>query len=772
MRDVFTTRFKLYSIVIVPLLALSFYSFNIFIEKRAVLDEMNNLKNLSYLALEISDLVHELQKERGISSLFLASKEKDFSKKLSKQRLLTDKSFSDLTILLDSFVNVKYGKDFQERLKASITKFGALGAKRNAIDSYTLSLEDSINYFTTVNHGFLETVGLIPSFTTIHEMGNMFLAFHFLQDMKEHSGIVRAILSAVFHMDTFERGLYVKYIESVHEEEYSKKYFLNLGSLKSRAIFFQESSKEVTREVRRMQNIAVEKGTEGGFGIDPEHWFDMKTKEIDNLGRVVFLFSREILEVANAEQKEARYALVISISLSLAAILFAIIIMRNLLHSNKKINQYTAKMEMALRMAEDALTFLLKPPGLTPFFITSPMYHTARTVGGGDALRWIRFRSRYAGVYLHDVSGHDIEETLLNILATALADDCKTNPQKKSVSLPSVFLTDMNKGLTKFCEKTGHFITAVYALMEFDSREIKLSLAGHPAPWLINPDGSMEMVGKQGFMLGQFDINLEDSNRYSDVSLMLKTGQLLLIYSDGLMEEKDENGVEFETKLKGKILPRLKGMEPNDAYNLVKSEFELHLNGGRPEDDVSFVFIGSRPAEKYETLEFRPGPPLLTFIMEHKQYVCPIKNHEPAPLPNSKNIDSESTFREIHHLEDTYKPIIEKLSQDGWSAQKMNEIEVSLGELVINAIMHGNLASDIHNVQISHILHNGILEVSVFDEGKGFDGAKLSQVIEEDDLLKESGRGLSMISMYADTICFNDAGNKCWTIFTKEEALD
>lgn len=438
------------------------------------------------------------------------------------------------------------------------------------------------------------------------------------------------------------------------------------------------------------------------------------------------------------------------------------------LKTEKERRTYLEKMENALFRAEEVLNLLSKPPSLFPFFVMSQPYRTTKSIGGGDTIRWMSFRSRYAGIYLHDVSGHDIQEILLNILATAIADNHKINPGKKGISSPSEFFSEMNKELLKFCDNTSHYITAVYSLLDFEKREISLSLAGHPRPWLINPDGTASQVGEPGFLMGQFNLDPAVIEGYTDTLISLKTGQMLLIYTDGLMEEKDAEGTSFEEKFIRDIVPRIKGLGVNESYKLLKSEFEAHLDGRSPDDDVSFILIGTRPADKYETNEFVPGPRLMAGMKERLiNYYPPDYIEKQASFLKSIEARANQDGTIINDVSEAYASIIKKLSAEGWPEKRINEVSIAMREIVTNSFLHGNLCSNRYLVSISHVIHDNVLEVGVSDKGIGFDGSTISQAIKGLDLLKESGRGLHMAGMYADRILFNDSGNRCWMLFNK-----
>jgi anti-sigma regulatory factor (Ser/Thr protein kinase)/HAMP domain-containing protein len=440
----------------------------------------------------------------------------------------------------------------------------------------------------------------------------------------------------------------------------------------------------------------------------------------------------------------------------------------NLKTSIEALLRRSHEMEDALSRATDLLQSIATPPNLIPFFTFSPACHFIKTTGGGDGLRWLEFRSRYAALYLHDVAGHDIHAILLNILGLALADVHKIYPDKKSVSLPSVFMTKMNRDLGRFCAGTPGFVTAVYCLMDFEQREIKIALAGHPAPILINPDGSAEKVGIYGLFMGQYPVSLLDKERYADTVFRLKQGEMLLLFTDGLMEQADPSGAPFEKKFNESIVAKLAGLEPDEAYRVLEEEFLEHLSGRQPDDDVSFIFIGSRAADKYETIEIVPGQGLLAGLVKHpKANQGNIMIGEPAHGNTGYGVYHEPGFTVVNEASEACAPIISRLIDGGWPKREVQNVQLAMEEMIQNAVLHGNLLSARSSVTLTYIVDNDLLEILVRDQGSGFGADSIPQTIEEEDILKESGRGHHMINAYAERVYFNETGNKCWAIFKK-----
>ena len=82
---------KLLLLVSFPLVALLYFSGNAIYKSYITGKNVENATILTKMAVKISALVHETQKERGMTAGFLGSKGKKFTKRLPAQRLLTNK---------------------------------------------------------------------------------------------------------------------------------------------------------------------------------------------------------------------------------------------------------------------------------------------------------------------------------------------------------------------------------------------------------------------------------------------------------------------------------------------------------------------------------------------------------------------------------------------------------------------------------------------------------------------------------------------------------
>jgi serine/threonine-protein kinase RsbW len=85
---------------------------------------------------------------------------------------------------------------------------------------------------------------------------------------------------------------------------------------------------------------------------------------------------------------------------------------------------------------------------------------------------------------------------------------------------------------------------------------------------------------------------------------------------------------------------------------------------------------------------------------------------------------------------------------------QMNKLMVSLTEAVNNAIMHGNKSNPKKKVTITCESVPGWLLLIVNDEGKGFDPQGVANPLKNENLLRESGRGIFLMRTLMDKVEF------------------
>ena len=130
---------KFVLMLIFPILGLLYFSVDGTLNKHKLSDEMDSLQNLSSLAVRVGSLAHELQRERGMSALFLQSKGASFASELKEQTVRTDEKKAELDGLLDGFDRKKFGAGFTNDLDNALNFTKTLNNKREAIRALQIS---------------------------------------------------------------------------------------------------------------------------------------------------------------------------------------------------------------------------------------------------------------------------------------------------------------------------------------------------------------------------------------------------------------------------------------------------------------------------------------------------------------------------------------------------------------------------------------------------------------------------------------------------------
>jgi CheY-like chemotaxis protein len=88
-----------------------------------------------------------------------------------------------------------------------------------------------------------------------------------------------------------------------------------------------------------------------------------------------------------------------------------------------------------------------------------------------------------------------------------------------------------------------------------------------------------------------------------------------------------------------------------------------------------------------------------------------------------------------------------------------NNLKLALVEAVTNAMEHGNRWDESLEVEVVCRAGRTSLEVSIRDQGPGFDFQHLNDPTEEDNLLCERGRGVFLMQAIMDEVAFQPPGN-------------
>lgn len=127
-----------------------------------------------------------------------------------------------------------------------------------------------------------------------------------------------------------------------------------------------------------------------------------------------------------------------------------------------------------------------------------------------------------------------------------------------------------------------------------------------------------------------------------------------------------------------------------------------------------------------------------------------------------------SDFEESRVIQDQ---IMAAVSSASYPDNDVFAIKLALEEAMINAIKHGNKLDPQKRVRIEASVGNDQVEIMIHDEGAGFVKAEVPDPTLEENLEKNSGRGILLIEAYMSFAEWTDGGRKLRMGKTREAQL-
>ncbi len=246
----------------------------------------------------------------------------------------------------------------------------------------------------------------------------------------------------------------------------------------------------------------------------------------------------------------------------------------------KSIESEARRIDAELEMGRTIQTSVLPVdfPDNAQFRLCAGMY-AAREVGG-DFYDFFMIGDRRLAVLVADVSGKGITAALYMMNSKALLKELI----QAGIS-PAEALTQANLELCRN-NKAHMFMTAFLAVLDLDSGNLSCVNAGHNPPLLKHSGGSWEYLRlKHSVALG-----VTTRKPYSDVTVELRPGDRLLLYTDGVTEARNAKNELFGEPRLRETLNRMNGT-PSELIAELKSTLERFSSGVPQSDDITMLVL-------------------------------------------------------------------------------------------------------------------------------------------------------------------------------------
>lgn len=257
---------------------------------------------------------------------------------------------------------------------------------------------------------------------------------------------------------------------------------------------------------------------------------------------------------------------------------FGYVAARRTIKREEELGEIQRELELARRIQLS----LLPPafPESTAFRIAAryvPMNSVA-----GDLYDVVAADADHVGLFIADVSGHGVPAALIASMVKMAAIS-----QRDHAAHPAQLLSGMNRAL---CGNTqGQYVTAAYAWLDAERREFRYAAAGHPSLLRLR-NGRVEEIAENGLLLAAVDGIV-----YSETTVPLEPGDRLLLYTDGLVEARNEAGELFGEGFLMAELERTAGQRPAEAADGIIAAVQ---RWARSQDDDLTVVVCDFPGQE------------------------------------------------------------------------------------------------------------------------------------------------------------------------------
>ena len=334
-------------------------------------------------------------------------------------------------------------------------------------------------------------------------------------------------------------------------------------------------------------------------------------------------------------------------------------------------------------------------------------------------------------ISLKDQSGHEVNCVLKSIATDILHNiilhasdctrlECEVNKLNHDLCASGMFNDD-------------EFITAIHVEIDHATMMMRYISCGHP-PFVLIRNGQISLLPNQSEKGNYLPLAITDQAHYEATELQLHVGDQLIFYTDGLTD--------MPLQHTGRVI------SPETLKDIIA---EIHQNTGSQH-------VSELISDLYREIAQRCDETMIPFRKNTSKDDITLLGLE------VENTIADET-RELHiktvddfttHIGMLHSAILtQALDKNFVIAPHL--IWAALEESIMNAWKHGH-GCDADKPIVVRWRFGNDLHLEVIDQGGGFDYQDTANPLAQENLLKESGRGLYMIRLYADTVTWSDGG--------------
>lgn len=451
--------------------------------------------------------------------------------------------------LLIAFADVGL-KDYAEGMPIAVSYFdlSQLSFSRVVGEASIVSQEGDVLASTNSESVFLkETVSALPTFQAAQAAKFQTGTKEFIIDQKAFLGAFQKTPFGPIILTRIEKRKAMAAAFTLGE----RLAFMGIISIFVAILFAIVFSNSITKPLKRLMR-ATSLISKGDFNVDPKV---STSDEVGQLSNSVVIMSKKIQE---------------------------------LIQDTAKKEQLQAELRVAAAVQES----LIPPPEYKDSQIEIHGSYQSASECGGDWWGYFKHGNKMA-IMIADATGHGVPSALI----TASARSCfsvflKLVQEKSFMTLSPGEMMSYTNRVVYDAAQTKIMMTFFIGVIDFDAKTITYANAGHNPPWLFKKGESkftLKSLTPKGERVGE----KPEAGNYEEATLPFIPGDILFLYTDGLMENTPPTSKEQYGKKRAKqVVESFLDQGPLAVLEGIKKSYQEY-NGPTKhlDDDVTLATI-------------------------------------------------------------------------------------------------------------------------------------------------------------------------------------
>ncbi len=337
-------KMKMFLITLIPALALFYLSVNYMYEKYQSQKHNQQLMYFTSLMQSSSQLIHNLQVERGLSAGYISSAATQENKyKLLAQEKKTDLAYKNFLKLLKiekenmHTVNELTFNHYKYLLNGILSQLSALKTTREQVLKEQISFNEMLDFYNSANAKLIHIIKIVTLLFKHPLMGP--LDIYNLELLKEKAGQERAYMYHLL-LSKIKKEAQILNVETlISEQNALREEFLHSTSEKYRKLYYTLVTPEITHTINTLRSKIFTSNFDQKYA---QEWFEQSTLRINSLEELSLYILKNYLHTIETLYMEANRSFFISLLmwvLSFVAFIFLSLIVNKLINRQTELLQ-------------------------------------------------------------------------------------------------------------------------------------------------------------------------------------------------------------------------------------------------------------------------------------------------------------------------------------------------------------------------------------------------------------------------------------------------